>query len=396
MHSDTPDLINPSLPAQSPRTRARARSASFIAILFLAALAASGCVIHDRGHHRSAHRSGSVVIQPRVAVTTPAPITFTFSKHHRHAAHNYYHDHPRRHGKKHKWKKRWRHKRKSHLHRDIQIQAIPYDLVRQFPPAPRGTQYIYDDDQVLLVDMKTRVVLDFINISVSVGAPIAVAPAPVVFTFSDHHRHSVQNYYHRHPYHHGKKHKHKKKWRYKRKSRLHRGAQMQMIPFELVSQLPPAPYGTRYIYDFDQVLLVDVNTREVLDFINISLSAGAPMAVAPAPVVFTFTDHHSHSVRNYYHEHPRHHGKKHKWKKKKKRKHKKRGRGRDRHPHGWVKHDVLPQEIQIEAVPVDLVRELPHPPHGTQYTYHEDQVLLIDLSTRIVLDFINISISAGY
>jgi len=291
MHSDTPDLINPSLPAQSPRTRARARSASFIAILFLAALAASGCVIHDRGHHRSAHRSGSVVIQPRVAVTTPAPITFTFSNHHRHAAHNYYHDHHRHHGKKHKWKKRWRHKRKSHLHRDIQIQAVPYDLVRQFPPAPHGTQYIYDSDQVLLVDM---------------------------------------------------------------------------------------------------------NTRVVLDFINISLSAGAPMAVAPAPVVFTFTDHHRHSVRNYYHEHPRHHGKKHKWKKKKKRKHKKRGRGRDRHPHGWVKHDVLPQEIQIEAVPVDLVRELPHPPHGTQYTYHEDQVLLIDLSTRIVLDFINISISAGY
>ena len=291
MLSDKPDIIKPSLPAQSPRTRARARLASFITILFLTALFASGCIIHDRGHHRSAHRSGSVVVQPRATVAVPEPVVFTFTDHHRHAAHNYYHDHPRHHGKKHKWKKRWRHKRKSHLHRDIQIQAVPYDLVRQFPPAPRGTQYIYDDDQVLLVDMNTRVVLDFINISLSVESPMAVAPAPVVFTFNDHHRHSV---------------------------------------------------------------------------------------------------------RNYYHEHPRHHDKKHKWKKKKNRKHKKRGRGRDHHPHGWIKHDVLPPEIQMEAIHADLARQLPHPPHGTQYTYHEDQVLLIDLSTRVVLDFIDISVSAGF
>lgn len=263
--------------------------APLIAVLFLTAVFASGCVIHDRGHHRG-HRAGPVVVQPRVAVAVPAPITFTFTNHHRHAAHNYYHEHPRHHGKRHKWKKRWRHKRKSHLHRDIQMEAVPYNLARQFPPAPRGTQYVYDDDQVLLVD---------------------------------------------------------------------------------------------------------VNTRVVLDFINISLSVGAPMAVAPAPVVFSFNDNHRHSVRNYYHKHPRYHGKKHKWKKKKW-KRKKRGRGRNHRSPGWARHDVLPQEIYIEKIHVDLARQLPHPPRGTRYIYHEDQVLLIDLNTRVVLDFVNIQVSAGF
>jgi len=272
-------------PAQSSYLWTRVRMAPFIAILFLIAVFASGCVIHDRGHRGRGHYSSPVVVQPHVDVAVPAPITFTFTDHHRHAAHNYYHDHYRHHGKKHKWKKRWRHKRKSHLHRDTQIQAVPYDLVRQFPPAPHGTQYIYDSDQVLLVDRNTRVVLDFINISLAVEAPLAVAPAPVVFTFNDHHRHSV---------------------------------------------------------------------------------------------------------RNYYHEHPRHHGKKHKWKKK--RKHKKRGRGRNHRPHGWAKHDVLPPEIEVKAIHVDLARQLPHPPHGTRYTYHDDQVLLINLRTRVVLDLINIEV----
>ena len=51
------------------------------------------------------------------------------------------------------------------------MQEVPYDLVRQFPPAPRGTRYIYDDDQILLVNVNTRVVLDFINISISQPAP---------------------------------------------------------------------------------------------------------------------------------------------------------------------------------------------------------------------------------
>jgi Ni/Co efflux regulator RcnB len=136
----------------------------FMLFIFLMSFVFQGCVIH-RGHSR---HSGSV--------TAPAPITFTFTDHHRHVAHNYYHKHP--HGKKHRWKKKWRHKKKSHLHRDIQMQAVPYDLARQLPHPPRGTRYIYDAHQVLLVNVNTRVVLDFINISVSTSTPRTVDRIP--------------------------------------------------------------------------------------------------------------------------------------------------------------------------------------------------------------------------
>jgi Ni/Co efflux regulator RcnB len=287
---DKPDSMIPSL-NRSPQVRAGSLKAPFIAILFLTALFTSGCVIHDDGYRYSRH-AGPVAAQPRVAVSAPAPVVFTFTDTHRHRAQKYYHAHPRHHGKKHKWKKKWRHKRKSRLHADIRIQPVPIDLVRQFPPAPRGTRYIYDDDQVLLVDVNTRVVLDFINISMSVGTPVAIAaPAPVTFAFTDHHRHTVRNYYHKHP-HHGKKHKKKKKKKWKNKGRgkghgrgqlppglrkrdvLPPGIQMQTVPNDLVRQLPPPPRGTRYTYNDDQVLLIDLNTRIVLDFINISVSVG--------------------------------------------------------------------------------------------------------------------------
>jgi hypothetical protein len=112
----------------------------------------------------------------------------------------------------------------------------------------------------------------------------------------------------------------------------------------------------------------------------------------PVPVTVIFTDQHRHAVRKYYHKHPHHHGKKHKWKNK----HRGRGRGRGHLPPGLAKRDVLPPGIQMQAIHGDLARQLPHAPHGTRYTYHEDQVLLIDLNTRVVLDFINISVSAGF
>jgi Ni/Co efflux regulator RcnB len=131
-----------------------------VLFIFLVGLVFQGCVIQDhrRGHSR---HTGSV--------TTPAPIVFTFTNHHRRTAQNFYHRHPRHHGKKHAWKKTWRHKRKSHLHTRIQMQTLPFDLRRQLPPAPRGTQYIYVDDQLLLVNVKTRLILDFINIKVPVN-----------------------------------------------------------------------------------------------------------------------------------------------------------------------------------------------------------------------------------
>ena len=58
------------------------------------------------------------------------------------------------------------------------MQVVPIDLARQLPSAPRGTRYIYVDDQVLLVNVNTRLVLDFINISVSKPAPRTVDRMP--------------------------------------------------------------------------------------------------------------------------------------------------------------------------------------------------------------------------
>jgi hypothetical protein len=65
-------------------------------------------------------------------------------------------------------------------------------------------------------------------------------------------------------------------------------------------------------------------------------------------------------------------------------------------PPGLRKRDVLPPGIQMQVVPVDLGSQLPRSPRGTRFIYHDNQVLLIDVKTRVVLDLINISVSAGY
>ena len=366
---------------QSPQMKTRTLITRFILILFLVAVFVSGCVINRNGRGYGPYSSRTTV-QPRVKVAVPAPVTFTFTDHHRHTVQNYYHHH--HHGKKHKHRKKWKYKRKSRLPRGMLMRVVPVDLARQLPPAPRGTRYIYDDEQVLLVDTRTRAVLDFINISISDEPRVVVAvPPPITFTFNNHHRHMVSDYYHRHPrHHHGKKHKHKKKWRHKRRARLHSRVHMQTIPFELTSQLPPAPRGTQFIQDDDQILLIDENTYEVLDFINIPDWNEPRVAVAiPAPVIFTFNDHHRHTVREYYHRHPHHHGKKHKHKKNKRKK---------RWKHKRKAH--LNSQIQMHVIPVDLIRQLPPAPRGTRFIYNDDQVLLVDTRSRVVLDFINIEI----
>lgn len=274
--------MDPTPSTQLPSKRHQSLKAYFIAILFLVGVFASGCVIHrhDRGH---GPHSGPVVVKPRVTVTTPRRVVFTFNDRHRHIVHDYYHRHPHHHhGKKYKHRKRWKYKRKAHLSYGTQIQVIPINLIRQLPPPPRGTQYIYDYDQVLLIDSRTRVVLDFINISVP-NEPQVVVVQPT-FSFNNHHRRTVRDYYHRHPrHHHGKKHK-KKKWKNKKRRNLPPGLrkrdvlppgiQMQALPVELARQLPPAPRRTRYIYQEDQVLLINVETRVILDFIDIAVSVG--------------------------------------------------------------------------------------------------------------------------
>lgn len=173
----------------STSTEATHRSLTWSRILltalFPAALIASGCVIHD-GRHGRGHRSSAIVVQPLATIqiepapirVAPAPVTFVFTDHHRHSVRNYYSHHRGHHGKR-KWKNRrrghpgrghgpprWAHKG-GHMPSGVTLQAIPHDLATQLPPAPRGTQFIYHSDAVLLVDVHTHVVLD--SISVSVG-----------------------------------------------------------------------------------------------------------------------------------------------------------------------------------------------------------------------------------
>jgi hypothetical protein len=135
------------------------------------------------------------------------------------------------------------------------------------------------------------------------------------------------------------------------------------------------------------VLLVDVHSHVVLDFIDIGVVVEPPVDVGirvQAPVTFVFTDHHRHAVGNYYQEHPRHHGKKNKWKRK--------GKKHGHRPPGLHRHDVLPPGIAMQSLPPGLARQLPHPPHDTRYIFYNDQVLLVDVHSHVVLDFIDIRV----
>jgi len=81
--------MNPRPPVQLPHTKTRTLVTQFIAILFLVATFVSGCVIHRNGGYYGPYKR-PVVVKPRVAVTVPAPVTFTFTKHHRHTVWDYY------------------------------------------------------------------------------------------------------------------------------------------------------------------------------------------------------------------------------------------------------------------------------------------------------------------
>ena len=124
---------------------------------------------------------------------------------------------------------------------------------------------------------------------------------------------------------------------------------------------------------------------------HVDIIAPAPVVhVAPAPVhapvTFVFSDHHRHAVRNYYGHHDSH-GKRHKWK----RKHGKHGRGHGP-PHWARKGGHMPPGIAMQAVPHDLAVQLPSPPHGTQFIFYSDHVLLIDSHSHVVLDSITVSV----
>ncbi|NIU46729.1 MAG: hypothetical protein GWN72_22205 [Nitrospinaceae bacterium] len=158
------------------------------------ALLTSGCVVHhhDRGLHRGHHkvkprrRSGPAYVQPRASVrAAPSKVVYVFDDRQRGIIVDYYsHHHPGKRGK-HKWKRGGRGmppglaKRRGNLppglaKRDvlppgIEMQALPEDLIVQLPPPPTGTRLMFYNDQVVMVELRTNIVLDVIDLSVAVG-----------------------------------------------------------------------------------------------------------------------------------------------------------------------------------------------------------------------------------
>ncbi len=176
MHSRKSYSTVPKVSSTMKPNLSRALTLQRAALWFLAAVFVSGCVVHG-GHGRGhGQYKGPVTVRPHVDVCVPAPVTFVFTDHHRHSVRSYYRDDHHPHGKKHKWKGKGKGKGRGHrppgLHKHdvypsgVHMQALPPGLARQLPPAPHGTQFVYYSDQVLLVDLHTHVILDFIDISV--------------------------------------------------------------------------------------------------------------------------------------------------------------------------------------------------------------------------------------
>ena len=63
------------------------------------------------------------------------------------------------------------------------------------------------------------------------------------------------------------------------------------------------------------------------------------------------------------------------------------------HAKRWHVGQPLPYGVAWYAVPHDLVARLTPPPYGYRYVYLDGGVLLLNVSTRLVLDAVSINIS---
>jgi len=57
-------------------------------------------------------------------------------------------------------------------------------------------------------------------------------------------------------------------------------------------------------------------------------------------------------------------------------------------PHGLTKRDTLPHGLQKRNLPTEITRKLPPPPHGTERVIVDNNILLLEKGTDIVLDII--------
>jgi hypothetical protein len=121
---------------------------------------------------------------------------------------------------------------------------------------------------------------------------------------------------------------------------------------------------------------------------------------------FYFDDHQRNIITDYYRKKPHKHKHKSKWKEKGKRKGKGKEKGIGKNkglppglakkegglPPGLAKKGHLPPGIQKKMLPRDLIDQLPPAPPGTERIIYNNQVGLIEISTNIVLDVIDLSI----
>ena len=165
------------------------KSFAYIHLLLLVivtGLLFSGCSYNrhsSRGHtHGYPQNSPSVGIK----VNTPqASVSMVFGDSQRRVIEDYYRNHSYEYKKSH-WKGKRKGKglppglakkgghlppglaKKRHLPPGIQKKMLPRDLITQLPPPSPGTEIIIYNNQVALVEITTNIVLDIIDLSVSV------------------------------------------------------------------------------------------------------------------------------------------------------------------------------------------------------------------------------------
>ncbi|TDJ51146.1 MAG: hypothetical protein E2O44_02710 [Nitrospina sp.] len=158
--------------------------------LFLIGALTTGCVIleprhHGRGHGPPAHSSAPHALKHRAVtplVTPHIAAHIIFDARQRHIIEDYYRSHRMdydddrrgKHKKNKKWKKgRGKHKgmppglakKGGRLPPGLQKRAFPRDLESRLPPPPPNTERVIINNQILLLEVGTHLVLDVIELS---------------------------------------------------------------------------------------------------------------------------------------------------------------------------------------------------------------------------------------
>ena len=158
----------------------------FLLLVMVTGLLFSGCVYNR--HHSQGHPRGYPQNSPSVGInvnTPQASVSMVFGDRERRIIRDYYRNHPYEYNKGH-WKGKRKGKglppglakkgghlppglaKKGHLPPGIQKKMLPRDLITQLPPPLPGTERIIYNNQVALVEITTNIVLDIIDLSVSV------------------------------------------------------------------------------------------------------------------------------------------------------------------------------------------------------------------------------------